>query len=101
MKNFIISVYEGFLTFLAWVILLGCIFIGYYWGSNMGYTNQAVVGVIAGIITGVLIDIIFLGFLFQISSMRKDIADLKAKYAPEISIQKEKKSKKENEGISL
>lgn len=79
MKNFIVNAYEKSLVVLAWIILIAGAIIGFYIGTPaFSYGNNfAIAGLFFGLIAGLLIDVIFLGYLFQISSIRKDIENIK------------------------
>jgi len=71
MKKFIISIYEGFLTFLSWSFILTSCIAGYVWASEA--LGNGIIGVIIGLLIGVTLTVIGLGALLQIADIRKNI----------------------------
>lgn len=112
MRKLIVSAYESFLVILSVLVLIIGATIGFnlgrgraYYSNSFGLTDSNMLGLFIGLFAGFVFDVVVFGFLFQISSIRNDISDLKAKFAPEdsnslmedSSIKKTKRANKDNE----
>ncbi len=105
MRNFIVSIYEGFLSLLAWIILIVLSILGFTFGQSL--IGNGILGLFLGFLLGIVISVIFLGALFQVADIRRNLEQIKNHLIPiddkktVEKISNKQKSKVENDGIVL
>ena len=93
MRKLIADAYEVILEFLAVLSIIGFTIYGYFFGGHLYLLSKIysflankdpqiiiyfrIIGILIGLLVGIIVTVITFGFLFQISSIRKDLEQLK------------------------
>ena len=80
MLKLIKFLYKHMLEVVAWIIVIGCGFIGFGIGDSLSSRNSDYTGIgfIIGIVVGFIINVFGLGLLSTIVEMAEDIKDIKS-----------------------